>query len=117
MPRANEQWSVLPDIKVFIRNPQGHYLARDSNGLFFTNDRALALVMNYRSDAIPEQLEQVRRTQGLVLVADPVPLDEVYETCDRCRELFTPFMMYFDGKRFLCEDCRLGRAARANGRA
>lgn len=112
MPRASHPSSAPPDIKVFIRNPQGHYLARDPNGLFFSNDRSRALVFNYCSDAVPEQLEQIRQTRGLLLAADPVPLDEVYETCDHCNELFTPLMTFFDGKRFLCADCRGGRNPR-----
>ena len=35
--------SPSPDFRVMIRNAQGHYLARDDHGLFFTNDRAAAM--------------------------------------------------------------------------
>ncbi len=95
-----------PDIKVFIHNTAGQYLAGGATELFFTNDRSLALVLDYRSDRVPEQLELIRRTHGITLVADPVPLEEIYETCDRCKDLFIPFMTFFDGQRFLCPDCR-----------
>jgi hypothetical protein len=120
MPAHNQTLNGLPDIKVFIRNAQGKYLAQDANGLFFTLDRTVAIVLNYESDQVPRQLEAIRKAQGVSLTADPVPLEEIYETCDRCKELFVPFMTFFDGKRFLCADCRRvssGKTARAAARA
>jgi hypothetical protein len=106
MPAQSNRFNGLPDIKVFIRNAQGKYLAQDANGLFFTEDRHAAVVLNYEADEVPRQLEVIQKSQGIRLTADPVPLEEIYETCDRCKELFIPFMTFFDGKRFLCEDCR-----------
>ena len=116
MPRRSDKPIEPPDIKVFIRNAQGKYLAQDANGVFFTEDRSAALVFNYRSDSVPEQLEMIGTTHGIALIAEPVPPEEIYETCDRCRDLFMPFMTFFDGKRFLCPDCRnrlSDRSARA----
>ena len=106
MPAHSDKLNGLPDFKVFIRNARGKYLAQDANGLFFTEDRSAAIVLNYEADEVPKQLETIRKTHGVSLAADPVPLDEIYETCDRCKELFIPFMTFFDGKRFLCADCR-----------
>ena len=106
MPRRSDKPIEPPDIKVFIRNAQGKYLAQDANGLFFAEDRS----------AVPEQLEMIGTTHGIALIAEPVPPEEIYETCDRCRDLFMPFMTFFDGKRFLCPDCRnrlSDRSARA----
>ena len=114
MPLKSDRPNELQDYKVFIRGPRGKYLAQDANGLFFTEDRSAALVFDYRADAVAEQLEVIGRTYGIVLAADPVPPEEIYETCDRCQELFMPFMTFFDGKQFLCADCRrraLGRSA------
>ena len=105
-----------PDLKVFIRDARGKYLAQDANGLFFSEDRSVAMVFNYRGDSVAEQLEVLGETHGIALTADPVPPEEIYETCDRCKDLFMPFMTFFDGKRFLCPDCRnrlSGRARRA----
>jgi len=96
----------MSDIRVVIRNVQGKYLAQDANGLFFTDDRSAAIVLNYELDQVAEQLKTLGQKHGLVLVADPVPIEEIYETCDQCKELFMPFMTFFDGKRFLCADCR-----------
>ena len=113
MPAHSEKTNQSPDIKVFIRSPHGKYLAQDGNGLFFTEDRSVAIVLNFEADRVVEQLETIHRTQGIKLAADPVPPEEIYETCDRCKELFMPFMTYFDGKRFLCLDCRkLARPAK-----
>ena len=116
MPPDSTKPKAPTDIRVFIRNPQGKYLAQDANGLFFTEDRSVAVVLNYLADSVPEQLEIIGKNQGIALTADPVPPEEIYETCDRCKELFMPFMTFFDGKHFLCDDCRrrgVGRSARA----
>jgi hypothetical protein len=116
MPRTSDKPSEPPDIKVFIRTVRGKYLAEDANGLFFTENRSAAMILNYRADRVLEQLEMLGKTHGIALAADPVPPDEIYETCDRCKELFMPFMTYFDGKQFLCADCRK-RAAKRSTRA
>ena len=113
MSRKTDRPNDPPDIKVFIRNPAGKYLGQDANGLFFTDNRASALIFNYRGDSVTEQLEMIQRVHGIPLAADPVPPQEIYETCDRCKELFMPFMTFFDGKLFLCADCH----RRAHGRA
>ena len=116
MLRASDKLSEPPDIKVFIRDARGKYLAQDDNGLFFTENRAAALILNYQADCVLEQLKVIERTQGITLAADPVPAEEIYETCDRCKELFMPFMTYFDGKHFLCADCHK-RVVRRHARA
>ena len=103
----------LPDIKVFIRNARGKYLAQDDNGLFFSEDRSAAMVFNYRADGVSEQLDTLQKIHGVALTPDPVPPEEIYETCDRCQELFMPFMTFFDGKQFLCADCRRRASTRA----
>ena len=116
MPPKPHRPSEPPDIKVFIRNARGQYLAQDENGLYFTETRLAALILNYRADRVVDQLEMIEQTHGLTLAADPVPPEEIYEKCDRCQDLFMPFMTFFDGKQFLCADCRRrasGRAARA----
>ena len=113
MPPKSHKPSEPPDIKVFIRNTRGQYLAQDANGLYFTETRSAALILNYRADGVPDQLEMIEKTHGIELAADPVPPQEIYETCDRCKDLFMPFMTFFDGKQFLCADCR----RRGSGRA
>ncbi len=97
MPRSSDKPNEPPDIKVFIRNARGKYLAQDANGLFFTEDRSAALVFNYRADSVPEQLSKIGKTHGIALTADPVPPEEIYETCDRCKDLFMPFMTFLTG--------------------
>ena len=116
MSRKSDRPNEPPDIKVFIRNAHGKYLAQDDNGLFFTEDRSAAMVFDYRGDSVPEQLETIQKVHGIALAADPVPLEEIYETCDRCKDLFMPFMTYFDGKQFLCPECKR-RASTRSARA
>ena len=118
MPRATDKLDAPLDIKVFIRNAQGNYLAEDDNGLYFSQDRSRAIILNYRTDQVEQQLETIRRAQGLVLMPEPVPPEEIYETCDRCKELFLPLMTYYDGKTFLCLDClSRSRSSRARNSA
>jgi len=103
--RDKQNGKETTDTRVFLRNAQGNYLAQDAHGVFFTDNRSAAVVLSYQADRVPEQLELIRKSHGVSLVADPVPLEEIYETCDRCKELFVPFMIAFDGRRFLCRDC------------
>ena len=116
MPRKSDRLNESQDHKVFIRNPHGKYLAQDMNGLFFSEDRSAALVFDYRGDAVAEQIEMIGKTYGIKLAADPVPPEEIYETCDRCHDLFMPFMTFFDSQQFLCADWRR-RAPGRSGRA
>ena len=96
----------MPDIRVKIRNVHGKYLAQDDYGLYFTEERTVGMVFNYQSDCVADQLAMLQKVHGIALAAEPVPPEEIYEVCDRCRDLFMPFMTYFDGKQFLCADCR-----------
>ncbi len=106
MPRTVDQLGPLPDVRIFVRNASGEYLAGDARMWFFTPERSKAAVFRYREDQVQEQLEVIQATQGIRLDIEPIPLHEIYETCDRCKDLFMPFMTFFDGQRFLCEDCR-----------
>jgi len=106
MPRIGHRRNDPTDVKVFILNPERNYLTAAPDGLRFTPDRSRPLIFDFRADPVAEQLREIQTVHGLVLRAEPVPLAEIYETCDRCKELFMPFMTFFDGKRFLCADCR-----------
>ncbi len=112
MPVSADKLGLLSDFRVVIRNPFGQYLTDDSSRVFFTDDRTQATVFRYQEDNVQEQIDTILRTQGVALVADPVPPEDVYETCERCRELFMPYMMFFDGKQFLCEECRAAVTSR-----
>jgi hypothetical protein len=117
MPRQNDIPNDLPDIRVVLRNAQGKYVAWDANGVYLTLDRHEALVLSYRADRVAEQIEEIWKSQGISLAAEPVPLEEIYETCDQCHDQFMPFMTFFDGKRFLCNDCRRKQASGRSRRA
>ncbi len=93
------------DFRVYIRDREGRYLARSSQGWGFTDDRSRAAVFLYVADQVAEQIARIGALQGLVLKEEPVPLHEIYETCDRCKEMAMPFMIHFEGNRFLCADC------------
>src|SRR5437588_6736711 len=50
------------------------FRSQDANGLFFSNDRSAAIILNYLSDRVAEQLESLRAAHAIVLTADPVPV-------------------------------------------
>ncbi len=97
-------------MKVRIRNQDGQYLAGGSASLGFSTDSSKAIVFDYVGHQVAEQLEVIRRTQGVALEAEEVDPREVLERCDKCRNLFSPFGITFDGTRFLCSECA-GRLA------
>jgi hypothetical protein len=92
-------------MKVRIRNPEGKYLAGNDAGWGFSEDSSKALVFDYFGHRVAEQLEIIRRAQGVSLEAVEVDPREVLELCDSCHELMSPFNVEYDGKSFLCHQC------------
>ncbi len=91
---------------VRIRNAEGKYLCGDARGMTFLEDISKALVFDCRRHGIQQQLEHLREAQGILL--EPVPVDpkEIHETCDGCGRLLLSFQVFFDGKQYLCSECR-----------
>src|SRR6266513_6409050 len=102
------------DIKVVLRNPDGKYITGSAINWGFVEDRCRAKIFDYLSHRVEEQLEFLRRCHGLVLKAEPLPANEVYETCDRCNQLVIPLKTFFDGEKFLCPACRASTEAEQN---
>ena len=98
---ANEQ----PIIKVVIRSLDCEYLVDKEGRWGLTRDRSKAAAFDYLRDRVEEQLQELRRKRGLVLVAEAQDPREAYETCDRCSRRLTPLNVHFDGKQFLCPCC------------
>ena len=92
MPPTSRQLGDYQDFRVFIRDREGHYLAQGMQGWYFTDDRSRAAVFHYFSDRVAEQLERIGSVQGVHLKEEPVPLHEIYEICDRCKEMAIPFI-------------------------
>ncbi len=95
-----------PNIKVFICNLAGEYLAGDGDEWLFTSNRTTAHVFDYHADAVVLQLEQTRRELGVVWVAVPVDPQLAGETCDVCGQRLPAIDAIFDGTRFFCPACR-----------
>jgi len=92
--------------KVYIRAPDGAYLTGAGTDWEFTTDRRRATVFDYLHDRIAEQIEGLRRDQGIALVVERVDPREIHESCDECEQLVSPSKAFFDGQRFVCGDCR-----------
>jgi hypothetical protein len=99
------------DRKVLLRTPDGMYLSRGSDDLRLSNDVYSAVVCDYLKDQVEEKLSLLQRVHGLVLQAVPLNWEDIYETCDRCRQMVVPLRVFFDGKQFLCEECRKANPA------
>ena len=102
------------DIKVVVRSPDGHYLTGGPTEWGFTDNLADAAVFSYLAHGIEAQLEQIRRSQGFALEAVHVASHDLCESCDRCKEIVLPSIVFFDGKQFLCPDCRAKSPAASN---
>jgi len=94
------------DVHVVIRNFDGQYLTGFQGAWGFSDQVAQAKVFGYVADHIPEQLQLLKQNQGLWLEAVPIDPRERYETCDHCGQRMMSFRVYFDGKEYLCPDCR-----------
>jgi len=94
------------DFKVVLRTAEGMYVTGSQGKLMFSNDVYGAVVFDYRADSIAEMLLTLQRLHGLVLTAVPLNPEEIFETCDRCKQMTVPLMLLFDGKQFLCERCQ-----------
>jgi hypothetical protein len=91
---------------VRVRNSEGKYLTEEGGHLGFCSDIQKARIFDCRRDRVEHQLAYLRLIRGLVLEVEPVDPKEIHETCDCCGRLALSFQMYFDGKRYLCEQCR-----------
>ena len=101
--------------KVLLRSLDGAYLAEIEGQWRLTRDRSTARVCDYLRDHIADQLQRLEQTKGLVLLAEPVNARETCETCDQCSRSVPPVNAYFDGKRFLCPQCRGGASSWRSG--
>jgi hypothetical protein len=97
-------------IKVLLRNLNGEYLAGREGHWRLTRDRSLAVVCDYLRDHVAEQLQRLQQTRGIVLAPEPVDLRDAWETCDRCGRSLAFEEAYFNGREFLCPECRVGMA-------
>ncbi len=93
-------------IHVVIQNFNGQYLAGHQGAWVFSSNLEDARVFDFVADHIPEQLEILKSRHGLDLAAVPVDPRERYESCDRCGDRVMSFRIFFDGKEYLCPDCR-----------
>jgi hypothetical protein len=101
--------SVINDrepVKVLIVNDDGQYLAGTATHWEFTDDRTQARVFDYVGDRVAETIELIRKAHGRVWIAVKLDPGEVYEFCDRCGCRMRAYRTYFDGRQFLCMDCR-----------
>jgi hypothetical protein len=98
--------SGFQDIKVVLQSPEGKYLSGSAIDWRFTEDRAAAIVFNLFGHRVHEQLEVLRERIGCSLQPVPLPPEELFETCDACQSLLMPPQIFFDGRQFLCFDCK-----------
>lgn len=107
--------SESESIKVIIVNEHGQYLAGTATHWEFTEDRTRARVFDYHADHVAEQLDLVRNAYGSVWVVMRLDPREAYEFCDRCGARMLARRAYFNGKEFLCAECRNCEPAPSEG--
>jgi len=82
------------------------YLGGDANGWRLLNNVYGAVLFDQDPVQLSRTLTLLRGATGLTLEAVPLRLEAVFETCDRCRAMVIPLVAFFDGREFLCPDCR-----------
>ncbi len=75
------------NLKVRIRNAEGKYLSGELKSPRFTDDPLVALVFDYHRHKVAEQLKNLEETSPMVLEAEPIDLEGIYETGDGCSRL------------------------------
>ncbi len=93
-------------IHVVLQNCEGRYLAGQTGSWSFSDHLDQARVFDYVADHIPEQLEILEQSHGITLIALPLDPRERYESCDRCGARLMAFKIYYDGRQYLCPECR-----------
>ncbi|HEY5911308.1 MAG TPA: hypothetical protein VJA21_11965 [Verrucomicrobiae bacterium] len=93
-------------IHVVLQSWDGKYLAGQTGAWSFSDQIDQARVFDYIADRIPEQLEKLEQGHGISLAVLPLDPRARFETCDRCGERMMAFRIYFDGKEYLCPECR-----------
>ncbi len=96
---------------VRIRDAEGRYVGTTEKGLAFTDDVNRAIVFDSRRDRVQDHLARIQQKLGIALELETVDPREIHETCDRCGRLALSFQMFYDGERYLCQDCRKRAAA------
>ena len=72
----------------------------------FLDDVSKAIIFDCRREHIERQLGHLHLRQGVAFEAETVDLKEMHECCDRCGRSTLSSKMFFDGKRYLCGDCK-----------
>ena len=93
-------------IKVLIVNDDGQYLTGTAFAWEFTDDRSKAKVFDYHRDHVAESIDLIRKAEGKVWIAVRLDPREVYEFCDRCGCRQRAFKVFYDGRQFLCGECK-----------
>ena len=96
--------------KFVVRTPDGMYLSRGQKGLSFVNDIYGAVLLDPKEVKVEDLLLKLQTLTGVLFEAVPLVLEEVFEICDQCAQLAVPLQVFFDGKSFLCPNCRKRRA-------
>ena len=104
--QAGQTMRELRDIKVVLQNSEGKYLAGSAIDWHFTDDRSRATAFDFVTQHVHELVLLFRNRLGFDLHPVPLPPEEVYEACDDCQCLLTPRQIFFDGRQFLCPDCK-----------
>jgi hypothetical protein len=94
-------------IKVLIVNEDGRYLTGTATQWEFTDDRNRAKVFDFHRDHVADQIRMVRKAHGTIWIAVRLDPREAYEFCDRCGTRLLSMDAFFDGRQFLCKDCRV----------
>ena len=95
---------------VRLLNSQGQYLAQGNKEFMFTTDADRAMVFEYDEGKAQKLVAFFADKKGIPLTIEYVEDPDVYEWCDNCKEMQLPHDTFFNGRTFLCLDCKIQSA-------
>jgi hypothetical protein len=98
--------SGFQDIKVVLQTDDGKYLSGSAINWRFTEERSSAIVFDLFAQRVHQRAAFLSECLGFRLQPVPLPPEEIYESCDLCQCLIMARQVFFNGRQFLCPDCK-----------
>ena len=93
-------------VKVLILTADGHYLAQTRGGWRLASKRSDATIFDYPAPGFADEIGKIPDVLGAVFVLQPADSFKADEICDGCGRVVKPSSAFFDGKWFLCPECK-----------
>ena len=91
---------------MLVQTLDGRYLTGEGEAWTLTNDWAKAAILDFPALHLADKLKTIPNAAENIFVLVPFDAFSPYETCDRCGRRVRSWKTFFDGRQFLCPQCR-----------